>query len=174
MEGFVTFASPLYIACTAALAAARGMDFLSTYIATPNLVLEANPIARWLGWKAGIIVNLVVVLLLGMWPLPAIVFTTTSFLVAARNLQGAWMMRAMGEHRYRAWISECLEATPRALFAFCLFMQCFLVALVGAALLWLAPDRLVAVGVGAGMISYAVAVLVFTCLSTWRFWRRGA
>ena len=29
------------------------MDFLSTWVATPNLVLEGNPIAKKLGWRWG-------------------------------------------------------------------------------------------------------------------------
>jgi hypothetical protein len=33
------------------LVAARGMDLLSTWAGTPNLVLEDNPFAKKLGWK---------------------------------------------------------------------------------------------------------------------------
>ena len=76
---------------------ARGMDFLSTWVATPNLVLEGNPIAKKLGWKWGIPLNLALCVGLAFWPLPAIVISTTSVLVAARNFQSAWLMRSLGE-----------------------------------------------------------------------------
>ena len=39
--------------CSCCCWCARGMDFLSTWVATPNLVLEGNPIAKKLGWKMG-------------------------------------------------------------------------------------------------------------------------
>jgi hypothetical protein len=49
-EEFVPFGGPLYFALLSCLVVARSMDFLSTWIATPNLVLEANPLARkWAG-----------------------------------------------------------------------------------------------------------------------------
>ena len=34
----------------AAMAVARGLDFLSTWLVTPKLELEANPLMRRLGW----------------------------------------------------------------------------------------------------------------------------
>ncbi len=50
MEDFIPFGSRLYFFLLAFLLFARAKDFLSTWIATPNLLLEANPIARRLGW----------------------------------------------------------------------------------------------------------------------------
>src|SRR5205809_4738679 len=85
---------------------ARGMDFLSTWIATPNLVLEGNPIAKKLGWKWGTLLNLLLCLSFAMWPLPAVIIATTSLLIAARNFQSAWLMRSLGEETYRVWVVE--------------------------------------------------------------------
>ena len=53
-EQFVAFGSPEYYVLLACIAAGRTLDFFSTWIATPNLLLEANPIARKMGWKFGI------------------------------------------------------------------------------------------------------------------------
>jgi hypothetical protein len=103
MDDPVSFGSREYFLMLALLVFARGMDFLSTWIATPNLVLEGNPLAKKLGWRWGIAVNLAVCLGLAFWPLPAIVICTTSVLVAARNFQSAWLMRSLGEERYRDW-----------------------------------------------------------------------
>ena len=102
MDDPVSFGSREYFLMLALLAFARGMDFLSTWIATPNLALEGNPLAKKLGWKWGIIVERgAVVVVLAMWPLSAIVVTTASVLVAARNFQSAWLMRSLGEDAYR-------------------------------------------------------------------------
>jgi hypothetical protein len=153
---------------------ARACDFLSTRIATPNLVLEANPIARLLRWRWGMIVNFFLCVAFAFWPLTAIIISTTSVMVAARNFQLAWLMRSYGETSYRAWFSERLEETPPTLFLFCLFSQTILVGMVGGALiLFTRWDQLIPIAIGIGILGYAIAVLFFTLLSLWRS-RRAA
>src|SRR3989449_4481808 len=145
---------------------ARATDILSTRIATPNLLLEANPIARKLRWKWGMIVNFFLCVGFAFWPLTAVIISTTSVLVAARNFQVAWIMRTSGEANYRAWFSERLEETPPSLFLFCLFAQTVLTGLVGGALILFSRiDQWISIGVGMGIVGYAIAVLFFTLLS---------
>ena len=74
----ILFGSDAYLVFLGLLIFARGMDFLSTWVATPNLVLEANPVARKIGWRWGIPLNLALCLAFAMWPLPAIM-TTNGF-----------------------------------------------------------------------------------------------
>lgn len=154
------------------LLVARGLDFLSTYIATPHLALEANPIAKKLGWKWGALVNIAVCITFGLYPLPAIIVSTTSVLVAAHNFEGAWLMHTMGETGYREWMTAQVEATRPSLFLFCLFGKTALWAAVGASLLLFGGARLVPFGVGLGMLGYAIAVLVYSLISIWRLRRR--
>lgn len=168
MEEFVAFGSREYYVLLACVAFARAMDFLSTWVATPNLMLEANPIARKMGWKLGIVINVALCFLFALWPLPAVVITTTSLLVAARNFQSAWLMRSMGELNYRLWMTERLAEAPRGLFLGCVLAQSLLYVLVGVALMYFARWRLVPFGVGMGMVTYAFAVGVYTMLSVWR------
>ena len=78
MEDTVPFGSRWYLTMLALLVFSRGMDFLSTWIATPNLALEGNPIAKKLGWKWGVLLNVVLVFVLSLWPLSAIVVATAS------------------------------------------------------------------------------------------------
>src|SRR5512137_305552 len=111
MEDFVPFGSRTYALMFLLMLFSRGMDFLSTWVATPNMVLEGNPIAKKLGWRWGIIVNLALCVLFGFWPLPAMVISTTSLLVAARNFQSAWLMRSMGEQNYRDWYVARVQET---------------------------------------------------------------
>ncbi len=160
----------------AILAFSRGADFLSTWVATPHLVLEGNPIAKWLGWKWGAVVNVVMVTSLAMWPLSAIVVSTASVLVAARNFQSAWLMRSMGEEAYRDWYLQRISETRIALYLFCLAANTLLTAGVGAALVMTSTGRdyvlVVPLGIGMGIIAYAMAVCIFTLLSVWRSRRR--
>jgi hypothetical protein len=174
MDDIIPFASREYFLMLALLAFSRGMDILSTWIATPNLVLEGNPIAKKLGWKWGVPLNIVVCLLLAAWPLSAIVVSTASVLVAARNFQSAWLMRSMGEENYRNWHVERIQETRVTLYLFCLAGNTLLTAVVGVALIYFSnPENasFMAFAIGVGMIAYAIAVAFYTLLAIWRIHR---
>ena len=64
IEDTFPFGSRAYVLMVCLLVFARGADFVSTWVATPNLTLEGNPIAKKLGWKWGILLNAVIVMLL--------------------------------------------------------------------------------------------------------------
>jgi len=168
MEDRVAFGGGSYLMCLGLLLAARGMDFLSTWIATPNLVLEANPIARKLGWKPGALINIALCAVFALWPLPAIVIATTSILVAARNFQSAWLMRAMGEEDYRSFMAGQMLRTPFSLYLACLLLQTILYLAVGLALVFFGEDRLVPFAIGMGMAAYAIAVAFYSLLAARR------
>ena len=169
MDRLALFGSQEYLAFLLLLLFSRGMDMLSTWVATPNLILEANPIARRLRWKWGIPINLVFCFYFGGWPLPAIIISTTSVLVAARNFQQAWLMRTQGEDNYRTWITERLDETPPGLFMFCLLAQTSLTAAVGGVLIFFSRfEQEVPLGIGMGIVGYAAAVTIYTMLALWR------
>lgn len=176
MDDSIPFASREYFIFLAVLAVARGTDFLSTWVATPHLVLEGNPIAKWLGWKWGTMVNVALVTTLALWPLSAIVVATASVLVAARNFQSAWLMRSMGEEAYRDWYVQRMSETRITLYLFCLAGNTLLTMAVGAAVVFYSATGayvlVVPLGIGMGIIAYGVAVIVFTLLSVWRSRRR--
>jgi hypothetical protein len=175
MDESVPFGSRPYVLVCLLLLFARGMDFLSTWVATPNLVLEGNPLAKKLGWRWGIPLNVVLCLAFALWPLPAVVISTTSILVAARNFQAAWLMRSYGELRYRDWHIERIQQVNITLYLFCLFAQTLLTAGVGAAVILFtnAEREPVALAIGLGIIAYAVAVAFYTLLGTVRIRRAG-
>ena len=72
MDDFIPFGSRTYCLLVLLLAFSRGMDFLSTWVATPNLVLEGNPIAKKLGWGWGGLLNIGICLGMALWPATAI------------------------------------------------------------------------------------------------------
>ena len=154
------------------LLVSRGADFLSTWIATPNLVLEGNPVAKLLGWKWGSFTNLVLCGVFAAWPLAAIIIGTTSVLVAARNFQSAWLMRTLGEEGYRDWYIERLQQTGLPLYLLCLAGQTLPTALVGGVLMYFYDGMIVPFSIGLGILAYALAVTVYTLLSLWRLRRR--
>jgi hypothetical protein len=173
MDDMVPFGSREYFLMLALLAFSRGMDFLSTWIATPNLLLEGNPIAKKMGWKWGLVVNMVMITALALWPLSAIVVATASVLVAARNFQSAWLMHSLGEEIYRQWHVERVQETRVTLYLFCLAGNTLLTAGIGTALIYFSNLRRVPFAIGMGMVAYAVAVAFYTLLAIWRI-RRAA
>jgi hypothetical protein len=175
MDDLVPFGSRTYVVLLLLLFVARGMDFLSTWIATPNMVLEGNPVAKKLGWKWGIPINLAMCFGFALWPLPAIVISTTSALVAARNFQSAWLMRSLGEQQYREWHIERIQETNITLYLFCLFGQTVLTAGVGVGVVLATQTRQqeqpVGMAIGLGIIAYALAVAFYTILGIVRLRR---
>jgi hypothetical protein len=173
MDDLVRFGSRTWALCFLLLLVSRGLDFLSTWVATPNLVLEGNPIAKKLGWRGGIPFNLAFCFSLAFWPVSAIAVSTTSVLVAARNFQSAWLMRSMGEEHYRDWHVARIEETRITLYLFCLAGNTVLTAGVGVAVIYFSGQLLVPFAIGLGIIAYAVAVAFYTLLAVWRL-RRAA
>jgi hypothetical protein len=171
MDVTFPFASREYCLLLLLLVFARGMDFLSTWIATPNLVLEGNPLAKKLGWKWGLALNVVLCGALAAWPLSAIVVATASVLVAARNFQSAWLMHSLGEEMYRQWHVERVQETRITVYLLCLAGNTLLTAGVGAALIYFSNLRLVPFAIGMGMVAYAGAVAFYTLLAIWRMQR---
>src|SRR5437870_1884908 len=178
IEEFVSFGSRAYWLTLALVLLCRGMDLLSTWVATPNLVLEGNPIAKRLGWRWGVPLNLAFSFALAFWPLPAIVISTTSVLVAARNFQSAWLMRSLGEHAYRDWHVQRIQETRITLYLFCLAGNTLLTAGVGAAVIYFSnipaaggQPLLVPFAIGVGIMAYAGAVAFYTLLAIWRLRR---
>jgi hypothetical protein len=170
-DQILPFGSRIYFVFLALLLFSRGMDFLSTWVATPNLALEGNPFAKWMGWRGGLIFNMVFSVALAVWPLPAIMVCSMSLLVAARNFQSAWMMRSMGEGAYSAFMHERMMTTHPALFVVCIAAQSLLTGIVGIALMYVTDERSIAFAIGSGIVGYGVAVLFFSLLSIWRIRR---
>lgn len=164
-EEFLRPGEALWWGLVAVVVAGRACDLFSTWLATPTLALEANPIARRLGWKFGLPINLLVAPAAACWPLLAISISTTSVLVAARNFQNAWLMRSMGERGYRMWFTDRLSESPPWLVRGSFLAEAFLTMAVGAVLMRAGIDQLVPAGIGLGITAYGFAVAVFTTLA---------
>jgi hypothetical protein len=166
------FASRGYFLMLALLVFARGMDFLSTWVATPNLVLEGNPLAKKMGWKIGGVVNVVLCFTFAFWPLTAIIVVTAGLLVAAHNFHVAWLMRSMGEEAYREWFLQQISRARMPFYVGCLLGETILTALVGGGVLASSSVDSVPFAIGLGVVAYALIVLFYTSLSLWRLRRR--
>jgi hypothetical protein len=173
MPESLPFPSEAYFEMLAVLLAARGLDFLSTWLATPTLALEGNPIAKKLGWGPGAVVNVIICFVFASWPVPAVIIATTGVLVAAHNFHGAWLMRSMGEREYRLWFTDQLYRSRLALYFGCLFCETLLTTIVGAAIVWFSPSDSAPFAIGVGFMAYAILVLFYSVLGALRIRRNG-
>lgn len=164
MDEALPFGTPAWWLTFVVFAAARSLDLVSTRVATPSLALEGNPIAKKLGWRGGILVNLLLSLGLAFYPFIAVTIATTSLLVAARNFHDAWIMRTMGEESYRFWYSQRYAEAGFRLYFSCLLGQSLPAAIIGAALLSYGQDNMVG-AIGLGCIGYACALLLYSLLA---------
>ena len=90
---------PFTWALVGAMGFARGMDFLSTWLVTPTLALEANPLARRVGLVRMALLNVPLLGLPFLHHGMSIMFVVTSLLVAGTNLTHGALARGMGEKR---------------------------------------------------------------------------
>src|SRR5690242_5109760 len=91
----------------------RAGDLLSTWLATPKLKLEANPIVRRLGWRFAVLTLLFCLIpyynaALGV---AAVVF---NFVVCFSNFGKVWLMRTMGESEYDALLCSLARRSTRS------------------------------------------------------------
>lgn len=168
MDELVPFGSGAWLLGVALLGFGRAADLLTTWLATPDLAMEGNPLVKKLGWKRSILLNVVLCVLIPLYPLGVVVGCTTSLLVAARNCQTAWAIRSAGEHTYAQSREDRLSAASSGVFLACVFGEATLLALVGGALVWTAGPADVPLGIGLGILGYAGAVAFFLTLSLWR------
>ena len=172
MDDFLAFGSRDHLITLGLLVFARAMDFLSTWFATPNLLLEANPLARRMGWRWGIAFNLLLCLAAAHWPFSGIVIVTTSLLVAARNFKSAWLMRALGEADYSALMGEAMHRSPSRDYYLSVLGETLLFGLVGIGVILASEWPSLTLAIGLGMVAYAGAVLFYSLLVVWRTgWR---
>lgn len=139
---------------------ARLGDIGSTYLATPRLVLEANPIVRRLGWPFALLT--VVLAFVPYYNLAAgVIVLVPSLLVASRNFGSIWMMRALGEQRMLALqIEAARRRSFREAFLCCLAEAAFLTLAAAVLMVLSGGPRRWAFLFGLGVLAYAIAILV--------------
>lgn len=152
---------------------ARFGDLASTYLATPTLRLEANPLARKFGWPFAWLTLLVCFVPYYNTSL-AVIAITVSLFATASNLSRAWIIRALGEAEYLNVLQRAAAASrPREAIAFILASSGAF-ALAGVVLL------VISGGPGewpfwfaVGIIAYAYAMAMFGVVFVRRLYRQS-
>ena len=127
-----------HILCFLILVSRLG-DIISTYLITPTLKLEANPIVKKLGWRFALLTMLVCIV-------PyyhtggAVIVLVPSLLITSSNISKYWAVKTIGEEEYlkRLLIFASKSKLSHALFS--ILAASFFVILTGLVLLLLCPD----------------------------------
>ncbi|MBI1852040.1 MAG: hypothetical protein HYR85_17010 [Planctomycetes bacterium] len=157
--------------CAAVLVSRLG-DVLSTYFATPNLKLEANPIVRKLGWRFAVLTLLAA--LVPLWSTEAgIGILVASLFVWSSNCAKIWLMRALGEDEYRAMLVRAARRSKLSHALLGVYAAAFFIAFAGAVLCFFYPDPEIDSGFwfGFSIVAYAVVVALYGTLWFRRIFR---
>ncbi len=162
-----------HVLCALLLIARIG-DVGTTYLVTPNLILEANPIARKLGWPFAL-------LTLGACLLPyvhmpiAVSALVAYLLVSASNAGMIWTVRTIGEKAYAAALLELARRSKLSHALLGLAASTFFVALAGGTILLFYPSEDEwGFWLGLGVLLYAGAKGFYGTLAMIRLFRRAA
>jgi hypothetical protein len=137
-------------------------DIGTTFLVTPTLRVEANPIARRLGWK--FIFATAAVALVPYYSMSAgVVILTASFLAAASNATEAMLARYVGEEKFTALHREAIQTMPVLLGLGLLCLPAIFFLMLGLMMLLLLPHANNDWGfdIAMGTIAFALVVLIF-------------
>ena len=79
----------------------RLLDILSTRYVTKELKLETNKLARRVGWRGMVLLQIPIVILGTIEFYFAFFIFVWSLFLFANNIQGAWYIREVGEDKYQ-------------------------------------------------------------------------
>ena len=92
---------------------ARSLDILSTRYVTKELKLETNKLARKVGWKGMILLQIPTIILGSLDFYLALFIFVWSLLLFANNIEGSWYVKEMGEESYQKELQTHLKNSSK-------------------------------------------------------------
>ena len=141
-------------------------DIGSTFLVTPTLKLEANPIVRRLGWPFALL-TLLVCFVPYFSTSMGIIILVPSLMVSASNTARIWFYRTYGESEARDLFYQLARKSKLSQALLTSIVSALFVSLVGVLLVLLCPDPGKDWGYwfGIGFLAYALAIGFYGCLS---------
>lgn len=87
----------------------RALDMLSTRYVTKELKLETNRIAKRVGWKGMVLMQIPIIILGSLDIYFSFFIFWWSILLFANNIEGSWYIKQAGEEAYQKEIKDKLE-----------------------------------------------------------------
>jgi hypothetical protein len=153
---------------------ARIGDVGSTYLATPRLKLEANPIARRFRWPFAALTLFAAAIPYYSVPM-GIAVLVASLLVSASNFSKLWLVRAMGEHEYHRLVVRMAGQSKVPASMLFILAPAVCMAAIGWLLLYFYPNPETdwAYGFAFGFFGYALAIAIWGTRAFFQFRREG-
>jgi hypothetical protein len=147
-------------------------DIGSTYLVTPNLTLEANPIAKKLGWRFAFL-SLFLCFIPYYNTSLAIIVLVPSLLISSSNIGKIWLIRSIGEQEYAGMLLRLAQKGKLSHAISGVLVSAFFMFLVGVMLWFLSPDPALHWGYwfGFGIMIYSVAIAFYGSLYFIRLFR---
>jgi hypothetical protein len=150
-------------------------DVGTTYLATPNLKLEANPLVRKLRWPFALF-TLVLCLVPYFSTALAVVVIVVSLLVSVSNSQRLWLVRTIGEDSYHDLLLAAAGKAEMPGAMVMLLLPGLFMTVLGVFVLLLYPDPNYDWGfwVAIGMFLYAFVLILYGPLSFFRLRKKSS
>ena len=158
----------------ALLLVARVGDVATTYLVTPTLALEANPLVRWLGWRFALLTIAVCALPYVSLEI-AVAVLMTSLLVSASNAGKVWIARTMGEAAFEQFLIEMAHRSKMSQALMSVLASGGFIILAGAVVLMFygSPSSDWGFWLGLGIVTYGIALSLHGSLWTVRLFRKA-
>ena len=150
-------------------------DIGTTFLVTPSLRLEANPIMRKLGWPFAVATLLLC--LVPYFNLTAAVMILMPFLmISAGNAGRIWIARALGEGEYHALLIRAARRSRpiEAILPICVSAGFIMLTGLVVLLFYPRPSTDWGFWIGVGIILYGVAIAFYGTLSVRRLFRQAS
>ncbi len=92
---------------------ARSLDILSTRYVTKELKLETNKLARRVGWKGMILMQIPTIILGSLDFYIALFIFAWSLLLFSNNIEGSWYVKEIGEEGYQRELKTRLKKSKK-------------------------------------------------------------
>jgi hypothetical protein len=149
-------------------------DLVTTYLVTPTLVLEGNPLVRRGGWRFALITSVVCAAPYFSIHL-AIALIVASLLASAGNAGRVWVARTMGERAQFEFMIAMARRGKRAHALLGVLASASFIVLVGLFVFLLYPQTDEwAFWVAAGVVGYGAAIAVHGSFYTVHIFREAA
>jgi len=150
----------------------RASDLLTTWLVSPTLKLEANPIARRFRWPFGFL-TLLAAFLAYWFPEMCVALTTASFLVAGSNAMKIPLARSLGEEAYYKMTLESVAKGPFWTGLLIRLAPAPFYALLAALIFFTNASDTWAYWIGVGVACYVLAILIHWPIAYVRLWKIG-
>ena len=149
-------------------------DVGSTYLITPTLKLETNPLMRRLRWPfAGVTILVAAV---PYYSVPAgLTLLVGSLLVCASNCSRMWIARTMGESEYYRFLVGVARRTPRGMGVLYCLLSPLCMATIGGVIFLFYPSttKTWAAWIGYGFVLFALIMGLYGSQGFLRLRREG-